>query len=538
MIALFFYNNLIEAEKEADLLYDRLSKNNRKNKHQEAELKVLLQKSYIHTRNNERKKALEISLGIIDNAKKYSLPEKEYQAYLMAAVIYEHLGELDICKKYLDKALQLYKKNDLDSLYSKYCIRLSSYYRYVKEKDSAIYYARQGMDYAERHGNEKEYLDGALLLGILLEDVEESVKYFSLAAKAFYDKSDYESATAMYNNIARTYFYHNETDKAFQYNDSSLRVFKTNDLPETDYFFRVRYQLFEVVGNTDSAYYYFQKYHETYVEALSRMEAAEMKKIAEQYDHDKREAIIKTRNRQMIFTIGLLVVVVMTTLLIIRKNRQINIQNKIISRQLAELSKTVEQKQVLLSELQHRVKNSLQYVISILEIQKESVDFNNIDELIRGNQNRIHSMALLHKKLNTFESVNEVDLKRYVLELTELVKDSYDNHKKKISLNITCGIETISIEKALPLGLIIVELLSNSMKHAFKKRNIGIINIEITKEKDANKFYYADNGSGYDFDKTTKKGLGQEIIKGLIDQLDGTTKTQNNNGFELTVYFK
>lgn len=190
--------------------------------------------------------------------------------------------------------------------------------------------------------------------------------------------------------------------------------------------------------------------------------------------------------------------------------------------------------------MQHRVKNNLQHVISILEIQKESVDFNNIDELIRGNQNRIHSMALLHKKLNISDNVNDVDFKQYVTELSELVIESYNNQKRNVKLNIKCELEEISIEKALPIGLIITELLSNSMKHAFKNRRIGIINLELTVDEQTktNQFYYADNGDGFDFNKTSEKGLGQEIIKGLIDQLNGKYEAKNSNGFELIVQFK
>ncbi|MNX99437.1 Blue-light-activated histidine kinase 2 [compost metagenome] len=226
-------------------------------------------------------------------------------------------------------------------------------------------------------------------------------------------------------------------------------------------------------------------------------------------------------------------------LILAGKNRQINNRNKIINEQLGELQKLLEQKQVLLSELQHRVKNNLQHVISILEIQKESADHNNIEELIRGNQNRIHSMALLHKKLNVSDNVNEIDFGRYITELSEIVKESYDNHRKKIDLHIKCEIETISIEKALPVGMIIVELLSNSMKHAFKNRNIGIINIEITEDENTkkNKLYYADNGDGFDFNKENDKGLGLEITKGLIHQLDGEIVTKSENGFELMLYF-
>lgn len=244
--------------------------------------------------------------------------------------------------------------------------------------------------------------------------------------------------------------------------------------------------------------------------------------------------------------IGFLAFFGILTLILIRNNRQkqksnaiLKDKNREISLQKDEIEKTMEQKQVLLSELQHRVKNNLQYVISILEIQKESASHSNIDDLIRSNQNRIHSIALLHKKLNVSESVNDVDLKRYVTDLSELVKDSYDIKGNNVSLFVTCDIETLSITKALPLGLIIVELVSNSMKHAFKNQPNGIINIEIAQDKNSKKncLHYIDNGIGFDFKNIQTKGLGVEITKGLIDQLNGTVETQLKKGFELKMCF-
>ncbi|AYQ31839.1 histidine kinase dimerization/phosphoacceptor domain -containing protein [Runella sp. SP2] len=244
--------------------------------------------------------------------------------------------------------------------------------------------------------------------------------------------------------------------------------------------------------------------------------------------------------------IGFLTFFGVLTLILIRNNRQkqksnaiLKDKNREISLQKDEIEKTMEQKQVLLSELQHRVKNNLQYVISILEIQKESASHSNIDDLIRSNQNRIHSIALLHKKLNVSESVNDVDLKRYVTDLSELVKDSYDIKGKNVGLFVTCDIETLSITKALPLGLIIVELVSNSMKHAFKNQPNGIINIEIAQDKNSEKncLHYIDNGFGFDFKNVQTKGLGIEITKGLIDQLNGTVETQLKKGFELKMCF-
>jgi two-component system, sensor histidine kinase PdtaS len=273
--------------------------------------------------------------------------------------------------------------------------------------------------------------DQAFMFGVAYQDINYWLNYYDVQRKYSFALKDYE--------------------KAYRYSDSLYTIkYKVDSL----------FNGFEVQA------------------AQNRIDTKE-----KQYENDKKEAVIQNKDKQMILIISLLGVIIIASILLFLQNRKIKNRNKIINQQLKELSKTLEQKQVLLSELQHRVKNNLQHVISILEIQKESVDFNNIDELIRGNQNRIHSMALLHKKLNVSENVNEVDLKRYITELAELVKDSYDNHKKKIQLIIQCKIEEISIEKALPIGLIIVELVSNSMKHAFRNQNTGIIFIEIKKDE-------------------------------------------------------
>ena len=125
--------------------------------------------------------------------------------------------------------------------------------------------------------------------------------------------------------------------------------------------------------------------------------------------------MIKSKNLQINFIAIIFVIILIASLILIQYNRKIQSQNKIITKQLDQLTKNIEQKKVLFSELQHRVKNNLQNVISILELQKESVEFNNIDELIRGTQNRIHSMAYLHKKLDVYENAKDVDLKKYYL---------------------------------------------------------------------------------------------------------------------------
>lgn len=537
-----YYSNSERARQEVDSLHDLLNTKYTGKEYKELKIDVMLQKSILYSQNGDHHNALDIALRALDEAEMYQFPERTFHSCWIIALMYENGEQFSSCRRYLNKAYDTYKQYNLDSLYSVYCIRMSSYYRWLKKNDSATYFAYRGLDSACKYGNKREIRDAYLLLGDLLSKAQyrEAVTYRLLAAQKMMEVEDLSSAAGQFTCAAAILLQHDLLDEAHNYSDSAFSILNATKAYVFPFCYKVRSQLFEKKGNTDSAYVYFKMYHTAHAEEMAKMENSEIKRISEQYQNDKKEAIIKNKNQQLIYIVSFASIIAFVSALLVRSNRKINAQNKIINRQLLELSKTLEQKQVLLSELQHRVKNNLQHVISILEIQKESVDFNSIDELIRGNQNRIHSMALLHKKLSVSDDVNEVDLEKYIRELSELVKDSYRDYKKDVQLSVRCDVAHIGIEKALPIGLIIVELVSNSMKHAFKKKNTGSIKIEITTDVSTrkNKLHYADNGIGTDFSKKSEKGLGIEIIKGLIDQLYGTVDTTTDHGgFELTLYF-
>lgn len=539
--SLIQYHHTELAQKKTDSIYQALVKStpSKKQKAQMLELKYR-QAVLLNNIENSSSESVQFYLQLVEETEHEDLHDLSCQIYLMIALEHEKSNNYVLCKKYLDLAYEKYKQYGLDEKYSTLCIRLGSYYRHNKKFDSVFYYANEAQKYSIKYNNQTDLADSYLLLGVVAshqENYHEALKQNLSLVEHYKRKNDLPAVSMGYYNVGKMYLKLNENQKALIYADSSFIYLDKLPTLYKIYPFRVKHEAFEALEKPDSALFYFKEYHKHYLAIMAEEEKIKTQQLEEEYQLHKKESIIKSKNQQLVFVSCLLAAIWIAVILVVRKNKKINNQNKIINIQLKELAKTLEQKKLLLSELEHRVKNNLQHVISILEIQKESVNFNNIDELIRGNQNRIHSMALLHKKLNLSKDVNEVEFKKYITELCELVKDSYENHKKTVQLHIDCEIETISIEKALPIGLILVELVSNSMKHAFIKRSIGIINIEFTKNQ-TNKLYYSDNGTGYDFHKMNEVGLGQEIIKGLIDQLNGSVNTQNNNGFEITIEFE
>lgn len=549
------------AEKRANELAVLIENNYSKKELVEERLKVRLLQGIIADNNFEHQKALGIFFEVLAEAEKHNLYKLLCLTNIKIALNQEKVYNYDISLQYLNAANELYKKHRFNDLYSSILIRYSLLHRlgastkysantlqqermkangFVASKDSAVYYAEQSLNHALLNNNASDIYASYLTLGNLEnDDRKKSNDYFFKAISCLKNSTSADDIAALYSNVSVNFLHEHDYQKALRYNDSAYSYYSR--MP--DYYKYIipekRAAIYDSLGMADSALFYTKIAFKDRVELLKKEEYSTAKRLEEQFQNDKKEAIIDSKNQQILYIILLLVVIAASTALVIRKNRKINVQNKIISKQVEELVKTLEQKQVLLSELQHRVKNNLQHVISILEIQKESVDFNNIDELIRGNQNRIHSMALLHNKLNASESVQEVDLKKYVSELAELVKGSYQANAQKIILNLKCDIEIMSLEKALPIGLIIVELVSNSMKHAFKNRTIGMISISITQDAATQKkhLHYVDNGHGFDFNTTKSKGLGLEIIKGFADQLNGSLTTNGTNGFELNICF-
>lgn len=540
--SLVYFNHFEEAKPKIDSLnkWINIQKQTRSTKN--AELQLLYYKAYINALEFKNSKALEIAIDLIKKSKQFKLPEWEFKAHLAIAGFYEGSPDFDKrCKEHLDEAYQLYQAHQLEHIYSIYCVRISSYYRLSNKKDSAIIFATQALAYAKKYNNKREKTDASLLLGMLYRDsnLEKSIHFFSLAAKDFLNQHNNYAAASQYLNISLTLLKVKDFKKSLLYADSA---YKLNNANMQVRYFKIKQEIFKEIGQPDSAYFYLNEYHKLKLAELSNRDQIEVKKISEKYESEKKEALIKNKNQQFNYIVGLLILVVLATCVVLFKNHTIKTQNITINRQLNELNDMLEIKQKLLSELQHRVKNNLQNIISLLEIQKESINFNNIEELIKANQNRIHSMALLHQKLDISKNIDHINLKDYVIELAALVRDSYLHINKNIILNISCTIEELSIQQAQPLGMIIVELMSNSIKHAFVKQNMGTISIHIEKNLNPSgtQMRYADDGIGFiTTQKNYEKGLGLGIIDGLTDQLNGKTTIDHlhKKGFAISINF-
>lgn len=203
-----------------------------------------------------------------------------------------------------------------------------------------------------------------------------------------------------------------------------------------------------------------------------------------------------------------------------------------------KLEKSIREKETLIRELFHRTKNNMQVIASIIGLQSLRSKNQEVRDILFDTDVRIQAMSVAHEKLYKSKNLSEIPMDDYIQDVARFILNAYQKGKNEISLNIKINSEIMCIiDLALPIGLIISELISNSVRHAFKQYNDPMITIEINQTENQNEFIYHDNGIGLpeDFDYTKSESLGLATVFNIAEnQLLGRYEINSKNGF----YFK
>ena len=207
------------------------------------------------------------------------------------------------------------------------------------------------------------------------------------------------------------------------------------------------------------------------------------------------------------------------------KNIVFGVGKDITERKKAEIEilSSLEEKELLLREIHHRVKNNLQIISTLLTLQSSKSKNDDVDDLYKESQRRIQSIALIHENLYHSEYLAHINFAEYTKGLVTDIFDSDGIDSNVVGLNMDIDDVVMGIETAVPCGLIINELVSNSLKHGFPNKNGGEVNIELNKIDDSEySLIVSDNGLPFPegVDLLTSDTLGLELIRNLVKQLD------------------
>jgi PAS domain S-box-containing protein len=203
------------------------------------------------------------------------------------------------------------------------------------------------------------------------------------------------------------------------------------------------------------------------------------------------------------------------------------------------ISNSLREKEILLREIHHRVKNNMQIISSLLSLQSIKIFDSRDLKLFQASQNRVHSMSLIHEQLYESENLAEINFQAYIEELVTYISDMYLSEEDDIQFEIQAGTAYLGVDRAIPCALIVNELLSNAVKYAFPSRPArGRVEI-FMEHKEHYTLTIRDNGIGLPpgFDPVKPSGLGYQLIIALTDQLQGELRVESGSGSVITITF-
>jgi two-component sensor histidine kinase len=559
-------------------------------------VKYSLAKYYFRTAND--KKFIRTSLELKNNSEFLNTKESVStlsilaQYYLQTEQFVELLNLYPLLYKQIKKhqindyrTSKGYKNNKLGNLY----YRLKNYKKSRELfKKSELNYAKEGKKFQlasaknnigltflqeKKFDSAKYYFDAAIKILKTYTDkdikkieidnflsVVKSNKVSIWAAKKEYKKvlpfylkelkdnlrtgNDFNSIRSAYLKIAKTYYNLGKIDIALKYLDSTewiLKKYPHNTLKKD--FYNLKGKCLLVKGNILKANTYFDKLKQ-FRDSIEKKHIEDRSILATiKYETSKKEKelllskqkikIQKSINKYLIFGVLFLITIIAILFFLIKKILK---DKKVISEQRAKTQLSLEEKNTLLKEVHHRVKNNLQIIISILDLQNLKSNDEKLSQILLQGQNRIQSMALVHQQLYQSESINDISIKKYLEDLITHISSL--NSNKNIKFNIQTNNIKFKINTAVPLGLITNELITNIYKHAFDVNQIGSVTLEIAQiDKHYYKLIIKDSGKGFpkDFDINKINSLGLKLVQILTKQLKG--KLEIKNKYTL-IYFR
>ncbi len=452
-------------------------------------------------------------------------------AYFALATNYTGLNKYNEAEKIMDSWFPyLVKNNNLDGLLS-YYIDKASYAIYKKQFDSVFYYYQKEKEIATILKNDYWIADAFSSIGNIYfstNNYKKALIYFD-SAYPFYKITNQNQKLATTNcrkticllklgNIK-------QAKTAIIEAELYLKTFesKASDLE----FYEAKYKYDSATNNSFSAFKYLNLYEKLKDSLYNEANTKQILELQIRHETDKREDLLKQKNENAILFLLILAVITVIIIIFIVK---LYFKNKKIKRANAIQS-------TMLNEIHHRVKNNLQLISGFMQIQLNKTNDLKGREALEESINNINVVSLVHENLYS-QSSELVNLQEYVTNLCANLNTITDQIKHP-KISIHCDEIMLSIDQSIPIGLIINELITNSIKYAFAgdKNMENTIDISIIQKDKIISFNYIDNGIGYNEKEISKTSIGLKLIKMLVQELQGNFTINAKNGFDFELTF-
>jgi len=492
------------------------------------------------------------SLNIFNN-----LNAKSKQVMVLNNISMIHIRQRDYTSAsvYTKKALDVLKQLPEDSVRMIDVFNtLGLIYNDLGIYDSTVYFHNQSVETARKY-NKK--LSEAIAMQNIANAHRKHGKYelaLSTAQKALQIKEALNNKKSILFTkllIADIYCNWNKPELGIEIAKEALKVAGENGFIDRK---RVALlylsQCYDSLKDYQTAYLYHKSYTSLQDSIFDASKAKQIDELQTQYETAQKEQYIASQQAQLIeqqlkseeqrSNVIILVVAILALIIILffiyRAYSLQRANNKLLNEKNREIETRDREKEILLKEIHHRVKNNLQIISSILNIQSRKLDDDNAKKAVSEGRSRIKSMSLIHEKLYSNNELSVINMREYVSDLSEYLFKTYDT-SGKIKQAINVEELELDIDTAIPIGLILNELISNALKYAFEPENEGQLNISLKQSENNYQLSVADSGKGLPENYQEAKSMGLKLVNSLTKQLDGLLDVKNESGSVFTITF-
>lgn len=356
-------------------------------------------------------------------------------------------------------------------------------------------------------------------------------------------------------SIGEVYLCTDRLDEAKAYFDIVMRNEASTELRDLYQVFGSLNYYFRLKGNIDSSYYYTVRQNnvDDHLEDLKNQSLIE--ELEKDFQKETDQFLLSKEKRKnqelrliiLIIIVSIVILVVVSFLFLRQKNesnRLLKKQKEEIDEKNRQITSALNLKENMIKEIHHRIKNNLQIISSIMNLQARNITDSDALHILEEVKDRVQAIAIVHNQLHLVQDSAFVHLETYLQQLSDQMSQSFSGYGKQIHVRVEVEDVDLDIDKAIPIGLIMCELVSNAFKHAFQNQQKGNVFVGFKRMNSENKCYelqVTDDGSGYHGEKDflTQDSTGMEIVYAFIQQLDATYRVENSEkGLGVYVQFK
>ncbi|RDC61479.1 histidine kinase dimerization/phosphoacceptor domain -containing protein [Adhaeribacter pallidiroseus] len=342
-----------------------------------------------------------------------------------------------------------------------------------------------------------------------------------------------------YNWLGEAYFALGERTKGLNFLKKALQTAQKVNRPyRVMELYQVLARYHQQTGDYQKALHLFTKY-DLLRDSLALLDnLRQMNELEVQYQAGKKDQEInvlkqiqKTRSLQISWTLGVIGILVVSGVVFGLQFRTIQQKNRLLHTQNGQINEQAEQLKLLMKELHHRVKNNLQIVSSLLRLQSNRLVDEDARKAVKVGRQRIEAMSLIHRSLYQQNNPNLVNMREYITDLLESLMESFGVDKAQLNLKLCISVAELDVDKALPLGLIINEWVTNAFKYAYQQVPEPQLQVELHNTNGL-QLLIRDNGPGLPATVWEKPqtSFGLKLVKVLSKQLNGTCAVENQGG--------